>query len=465
MDHLKVTYRIVTFSCFFLELTWLPPLQDATVPEKSVQAGTDHDGSKIYVGRAQHAGSWLVAKVIPRINKAYVGYDRAEILVTNYEVLVGDKYSWVKDENGNVPENAFIAGTTGSGNGEPLYVGRGHYERSLTPGKIHKSHGCLYIPFGGTEHEITQYEVLVKGEPEEKKKEQFEDWMNFTWVPSSPYAGIPGNAVHAGNDQDGSPIYVGRARHAGDLIVAKVIPSKQAAYVAYNMQEILVTSYEVLVGDGFSWVGSGNGHVPENAVIAGHTSNGEPLYVGRAHHDGSLTPGKIHKSHGCLYIPFGGSEVSIRTYEVLVAQMKPQWRSANASTCYQPNTISGGRDADGAEIFVGRAYHEGDLIPAKVIPSKQVAYVPYNGEEIAKYDFEMLCGGHTAWVQSSYGNVPHNAVRGGHTSSGEPLYIGRAHWAGSLTVGKIHPSHQALYIPFGGSEVPIKNNYEVLIEY
>uniref|UniRef100_A0A336M0U1 CSON007100 protein n=1 Tax=Culicoides sonorensis TaxID=179676 RepID=A0A336M0U1_CULSO len=289
--------------------------------------------------------------------------------------------------------------------------------------------------------------------------------MNFTWVPSSPYAGIPGNAVHAGNDQDGSPIYVGRARHAGDLLVAKVIPSKQAAYVAFNMQEILVTSYEVLVGDGFSWVGSGNGHVPENAVIAGHTSNGEPLYVGRAHHDGSLTPGKIHKSHGCLYIPFGGSEVSIRTYEVLVAQMKPQWRSANASTCYQPNTISGGRDADGAEIFVGRAYHEGDLIPAKVIPSKQVAYVPYNGEEIAKYDFEMLCGGHTAWVQSSYGNVPHNAVRGGHTSSGEPLYIGRAHWAGSLTVGKIHPSHQALYIPFGGSEVPIKNNYEVLIEY
>uniref|UniRef100_A0A336MS45 CSON006343 protein n=1 Tax=Culicoides sonorensis TaxID=179676 RepID=A0A336MS45_CULSO len=290
--------------------------------------------------------------------------------------------------------------------------------------------------------------------------------MSFTWVPSLPNGTIPRNALQVGNDQDGSLIYVGRARHIGDLLIAKVIPRQKAAYVAYGGKEILVTSYEVLVGDGFSWVGSSNGHVPENSVIAGHTSNGEPLYIGRARHAGSLTPGKIQKSHGCLYIPFDGSEVSIRTYEVLVAQMKPQWRSANPSTCYQPNTISGGRDVDGAEIFVGRAYHEGDLIPAKVISSKHVAYVSYNGKEIAKHNFEILCGGYTAWIQSSYGKIPANAVKGGgYTSSGEPLYIGRAHWAGSLTVGKIHPSHQALYIPFGGSEVAIKKNYEVLIEY
>lgn len=111
------------------------------------------------------------------------------------------------------------------------------------------------------------------------------DFSDFTWVQSSTYQGIPGNAVHAGNDQDGSPIYVGRARHQGDLLVAKVIPSKQAAYVAYNSQEIFVGSYEVLVGHGFQWVGSGNGHVPDNAVIAGHTSNGEPLYVGRGKHN------------------------------------------------------------------------------------------------------------------------------------------------------------------------------------
>lgn len=74
---------------------------------------------------------------------------------------------------------------------------------------------------------------------------------------------------------------MGRARHAGDLVVAKVLPSKQAAYIAYNMQEIFVNNYEVLVGDGFQWVGSGNGHTPDNAVVAGHTSSGEALFIGR----------------------------------------------------------------------------------------------------------------------------------------------------------------------------------------
>lgn len=38
---------------------------------------------------------------------------------------------------------------------------------------------------------------------------------------------------------------------------------------------------------------------------------------------------------------------------------------------------------------MGRAYHEGDQIPAKVIPSRRVAYVAYGGEEVAKHDYEV----------------------------------------------------------------------------
>lgn len=145
---------------------------------------------------------------------------------------------------------------------------------------------------------------------------------DFTWIPSSVYGGLPPSAVNAGNDSDGSPIYVGRAYHEGDMTPVKVLPSKQAAYLSYNGQEILVSNYEVLTGHGFTWVGSGNGHVPEGAVVAGNQSSGEPLYVGRAHHQGSLTPGKVHRSHGCLYIPFGGQEHSILQYEVLVGAQK-----------------------------------------------------------------------------------------------------------------------------------------------
>lgn len=67
----------------------------------------------------------------------------------------------------------------------------------------------------------------------------------YAWVPSSADSGLPPNAVHAGHDTDGAPIFVGRAFHEGDQLPAKVIPSKQVAYVAYGGQEIVKHQFEV----------------------------------------------------------------------------------------------------------------------------------------------------------------------------------------------------------------------------
>lgn len=69
-------------------------------------------------------------------------------------------------------------------------------------------------------------------------------------MPWSAHQGIPPAGVYAGNDQDGSPIYIGRAFHEGDQLPAKVIPSKQAAYVSHNGVEIYKSHFEVsLAGD------------------------------------------------------------------------------------------------------------------------------------------------------------------------------------------------------------------------
>lgn len=62
------------------------------------------------------------------------------------------------------------------------------------------------------------------------------------------------------------------------------------------------------------------GAVPEGAVEVGCADDGEKLYMGRAMHGGAQTPGKLHPSHGCLYIPFGGAEVLLTEYEVLVSK-------------------------------------------------------------------------------------------------------------------------------------------------
>ncbi|KAL9914210.1 uncharacterized protein ACN2A1_001314, partial [Glossina fuscipes fuscipes] len=72
---------------------------------------------------------------------------------------------------------------------------------------------------------------------------------------------------------------------------------------------------EILTGHHYVWVPASGGSVPPNAVRVGHTGDGEPLYVGRADWCGSLTPGKIQRSHGCLYIPFGGGEHRIEQYK------------------------------------------------------------------------------------------------------------------------------------------------------
>lgn len=68
--------------------------------------------------------------------------------------------------------------------------------------------------------------------------------------------------------------------------------------------------------------------------------------------------------------------------------------------------VRAGVDSDGHIIYAGRAFHEGDMIPAKVIPDKNSAFVAYGGEEHPKEDFEVLRSGDFVWEFSSGGVVP-----------------------------------------------------------
>lgn len=99
--------------------------------------------------------------------------------------------------------------------------------------------------------------------------------------------------------------------------------------------------------------------------------------------------------------------------------------------------IRAGRDSDGCTIFVGRAFHEGDLLPAKVIPDKQLAYVCYGGEEHPKAEFEVLRSGDFVWEFATNGEIPLGAVEIGRTADGESLYCGRALYEGTQTPGKV----------------------------
>jgi hypothetical protein len=99
-------------------------------------------------------------------------------------VLVGTDFSWVDDMSGSVPPGAIFGGQTVLG--EALYIGRVTHNNALTVGKIHPSHGCLYIPYAGEEHKYSQYEVLVQSQNQGPPIEASE------MVVSSPSANVTG---------------------------------------------------------------------------------------------------------------------------------------------------------------------------------------------------------------------------------------------------------------------------------
>ncbi|CAH0723654.1 unnamed protein product, partial [Brenthis ino] len=142
------------------------------------------------------------------------------------------------------------------------------------------------------------------------------------WVPTnaSDAHHLTNRAVVAGYEgHDGSPLWVIRARYEGDLIPGKLAIKHKAAYVPWGGRENLVPNFEVCCArpERIRWSECRDGTVPPNAVVAGNTSSGEPLYVGRAREQGSLTPGKVHPSHKAMYISFAGKEVAHKAYDVL----------------------------------------------------------------------------------------------------------------------------------------------------
>lgn len=141
-----------------------------------------------------------------------------------------------------------------------------------------------------------------------------------------------------------------------------------------------------------------------------------------------------------------------------------KWQPVEEGWAPNDNCVEGGQDVNGDMTFVGRAFLEGDIIPGKIVPSHKVCYVSRNGKEHGCDQYqvlEVLGDARVVWFPSSNGEVPPGAVKGGSTAADEPLFIGRAQHEGATVVGKIHPDHKVLYIPFGGEEESYEE-YETL---
>lgn len=140
---------------------------------------------------------------------------------------------------------------------------------------------------------------------------------NVCWV-AGDSGSVPPSALQGGDD-NGEPMFIARASFQGCMIPGKLVPSHGVCYVPWGGAENAVNQYEVLCDCSGTWMRAAGGNIPPHAVAGGQTEDGEPLFVGRVAHEGSVTVGKVQPSHGCCYIAYGGQELSFPDYEILVA--------------------------------------------------------------------------------------------------------------------------------------------------
>uniref|UniRef100_A0A1I8PH48 Farnesoic acid O-methyl transferase domain-containing protein n=1 Tax=Stomoxys calcitrans TaxID=35570 RepID=A0A1I8PH48_STOCA len=134
------------------------------------------------------------------------------------------------------------------------------------------------------------------------------------WVPAS-HGEVPPNATVGGYDNRES-LYIARARHNNELIPGKLQPSRGCCLISRCLLEHRRRHYEVLCNSDGHWE-TWRGVVPPNAIPGGYGTFGETLYIGRAAHLGTLTPGKI--LNGVCFIPFFFREVPYFVFEIFVS--------------------------------------------------------------------------------------------------------------------------------------------------
>ncbi|XP_041975357.1 uncharacterized protein LOC121730399 [Aricia agestis] len=128
--------------------------------------------------------------------------------------------------------------------------------------------------------------------------------------------------------------------------------------------------------------------LPDNALIGGYEN--ETLYIIRAPHRGSLASGKFVPSEGVGYIAWGGAAHEKNEFEVL-SGFNCIWQKTRENIIPVGAVEAGySEDFERGKLYVGRAEYEGHLIPGKVQPKYKLCYIPYNGREIERNEYEIL---------------------------------------------------------------------------
>lgn len=146
----------------------------------------------------------------------------------------------------------------------------------------------------------------------------------------------------------------------------------------------------VQYGPGGSWVDSGYGQVPPGAFVGGQEGppNYESLFVCRAMYNNSVQLGKVRPGLGSCHFAFGGQEVAVQNYQVLLGNYR--WVPWNGAI--PPRAVRGGYDLppQAPPLFVCQAPYGGGMHPGKTRPDWDTCDIGWGGREIFVHGFAVL---------------------------------------------------------------------------
>jgi hypothetical protein len=163
------------------------------------------------------------------------------------------------------------------------------------------------------------------------------------WLPAHMGGAIPIGAF-PGGQEGATTFYICRAAYNGGIQSGKAFPMGRCNF-SWGGLELTADNYQVLVGALYIWQSETGPltSVPPNAVPSGN-DGAETLYVCRATYMTGIHPGKL--GHGHCYIGYGGKEVVLETFDLLMNMTEPpppkltdrsKWRAmASDSTAQSP---------------------------------------------------------------------------------------------------------------------------------
>ncbi|MCT4637351.1 MAG: DUF3421 domain-containing protein [Bacteroidales bacterium] len=275
--------------------TWVN-CKPGTVPSEAKVCGNEKNGAKLYLVRTKFNKSFTPGKYGKHLRSAHFAYGNREKSNAQFQIYIGNG-KWVASANGRVPLGAVVCGY--DTDQKPLYAARAKYNGGIHIGKMKWGFKGAHISYGGREIEVKEYEILTEGTK----------WKSTT------SGRLPVGCVVSGNDTEGNPAFVARAK-----MQRGVCPGysnvKQGCF-PFNGRNTAVNNFEVFVGKP-KWRKPKGRKIPLNAIVTGFENNGHPMFTAKVKSGNNVLIGKMRDNFGNAHFIVSGRERELANYKILV---------------------------------------------------------------------------------------------------------------------------------------------------